>query len=119
MVKGRYKRHVVGGQPDLSGPEFYDLYTDPREASGKMLPMFPAKGMLGIMKTRHLLWKERSPDKGQNRDFPFKGSENARPETLEASKSRIPKDKVPFDPRDFIEQVPEWDNVDQGWGAAR
>jgi len=117
IVKGRYKRHLIGAKPGLSGTEFYDLYTDPREASGKMLPMFPAKGMFNIMKTRHLLWKEKYPDKGQNRDFPLKGIENARPETIEATKPRISKDKLPFDPREFIKAIPEWDNVDKGWGA--
>lgn len=117
LVKGRYKRHLVGARPGLSGPEFYDLFTDPREASGQMLPMFPAKGMFNIMKTRHLMWKEKFPDKGPNRDFPFKNVENARPETIEASKPRLPKNKVPFDPRKAIIKVPEWDNLDQGWGA--
>ena len=51
-VKGRYKRVWVGENPGLSGASFYDLFTDPRETSGKMLPMFPAKGMFNIMKTR-------------------------------------------------------------------
>lgn len=116
MVKGRYKRRWRGALPGLSGPEFYDLYNDPREVQGQLLPMFPAKGMFNIMKVRHLLWKERYPDKGQNRDFPFKGIKNARPETIKASKPRIPRDKVPFDPRAFIKNLPEWDNVDRGWG---
>ncbi|HSR30289.1 MAG TPA: sulfatase-like hydrolase/transferase [Anaerolineae bacterium] len=118
IVKGRYKRHLVGAQPGLSGPEFYDLYTDPREANGKMLPMFPAKGMFSLMKTRHLMWKENYPDKGQNRDFPLKGIENARPETIEATKPRIDPAKVPFDPRAAIKRVPEWDNLDKNWGVS-
>ncbi len=117
-VKGRYKKHWTGAKPGLSGPEFYDLYNDPREHQGKMLPMFPAKGMFNIMKTRHLLMKEKYPDKGQNRDFPFKGIENARPETIEASKSRVRKGDVPFDPREVIDNLPEWDNVDRGWGIS-
>jgi hypothetical protein len=29
-------------KPGLSGAAFFDLYTDPREESGKMLPTFPA-----------------------------------------------------------------------------
>ena len=36
----------MGEKPGLSGAAFFDLYTDPREESGKMLPTFPAKGML-------------------------------------------------------------------------
>ena len=117
LVKGRYKRHLVGGKVGLSGPEFYDLYTDPREVSGQMLPMFPAKGMFNMMKARHELWKERYPDKGQNRDFPFRNIENPRPEVEEATKPRIPADRFPFDPVDYIRNLPEWDNVDQYWGA--
>ncbi len=115
-VKGRYKKRWVGSLPGLAGAEFYDLYNDPREVQGKMLPMFATKGMFNIMRTRHLLWKEHYPDVGQNRDFPFQNIENARPETIEASKPRIPRDKVPFDPREAIMKLPEWDNVDQGWG---
>jgi arylsulfatase len=116
-VKGRFKRRWAGEKPGLSGAAFYDLYNDPREVQPKMLPGFPAKGMFNIMKVRHMLWKERYPDKGQNRDFPFKNIENARPETVAASKPRIPKDKVPFDPRKFIKNLPEWENVDRDWGA--
>jgi arylsulfatase len=115
-VKGRYKKHWTGSKPGLSGPEFYDLFNDPREHSGILLPMFPAKSMFNHMKTRHLLMKEKYPDKGQNRDFPFKNIANARPETIEASKSRVRKGDVPFDPRDVIENLPEWDNVDRSWG---
>jgi arylsulfatase len=117
LVKGRYKRHLVGGKLGLSGPEFFDLYTDPREVSGKMLPMFPAKGMFNMMKLRHQLMKQNYPDKGQNRDLPLQNIENARPETIEAGKPRVPADKVPFDPLSHIKKLPEWDNVDGRWGA--
>ena len=84
IVKGRYKRHLVGGKPGLSGPEFYDLFTDPREQFGQMLPMFPAKGMFNIMMTRHLLWKERFPD-AEVHSFPDAGHyilEDAREEVI-------------------------------------
>ena len=116
-VKGRFKRDWRNALPGLSGPEFYDLYNDPREESGKLIPMFAAKPMFSIMRTRHLMWKNNYPDQGQNRDFPLKNIENARPETIEASKPRIDPKKVPFDPREAIMQVPEWDNLDRGWGA--
>jgi arylsulfatase A-like enzyme len=114
-VKGRYKRHWAGAKPGLAGAEFYDLYTDPREVQGKMLPMFPAKSMFNMMKMRHQLWKKKYPDHGENRDFPLRNIENARPETIEASKPRLPLDKLPFDPREFIKQLPEWDNIDPDW----
>jgi hypothetical protein len=51
-VKGRYKRVWIGEHPGLTGAAFFDLYSDPREVSGKMLPMFPAKGMFNMMKAR-------------------------------------------------------------------
>ena len=116
-VKGRFKRRWEGEKPGLSGAAFYDLYNDPREVQPKMLPGFPSKGMFTIMKIRHLLWKERFPDKGQNRDFPFRNVTDARPEVEAASQPRVDPDKVPFDPREFIKNLPEWDNVDKYWGA--
>jgi arylsulfatase len=116
-VKGRFKRRWEGEKPGLSGAAFYDLYNDPREVQPKMLPGFPSKGMFTIMKIRHLMMKEAFPDQGQVRDFPFKNIENARPETIEASKPRIaPDTKIPFDPREAIMQVPEWENLDPTWG---
>jgi len=118
-VKGRYKKHWVGAKPGLSGPEFYDLYNDPREVSGQLLPMFPAKGMFNIMKTRHLAWKKKYPDKGQNRDLPFQNIENARAATVAASKPRIKPDQLPFDPKDALLAVPEWENIDERWGIGR
>jgi hypothetical protein len=42
------KRVWVGEKPGLSGAAFFDLYTDPREESGKTLPTFPAKGMFNV-----------------------------------------------------------------------
>ncbi len=116
-VKGRYKRDWRNAIPGLSGAEFYDLYNDPREVYPFMLQLFPAKTMFSIMKTRHLMMKEAFPDKGQARDFPFKNVVNAQPETIKASKPRLDPKKLPFDPRDAIMQLPEWDNLDQGWGV--
>ncbi|MCP4623169.1 MAG: sulfatase-like hydrolase/transferase [bacterium] len=116
-VKGRYKRDWRNAVPGLSGAEFYDLYNDPREVYPFMLQLFPAKTMFSIMKTRHLMMKAAYPDKGQNRDFPFKNVVNARPETIAASKPRLDPKKLPFDPREAIMQVPEWDNLDRNWGA--
>lgn len=116
-VKGRYKRDWRNAVPGLSGAEFYDLYNDPREVYPFMLQLFPAKTMFSIMKTRHLMMKSAFPDKGHNRDFPFKNVVNARPETVAASKPRLDPEKLPFDPREAIMQVPEWDNLDINWGA--
>jgi len=111
-VKGRYKRVWVGEHPGLSGAAFFDLYADPRETSPKMLPMFPAKGMFTIMKTRHQLWMLKYPNRGEARAFPLTGIENARPETTAAGKPRVDVSTLPFDPFQFIEKLPEWDNAD-------
>jgi len=111
-VKGRYKRVWVGEKPGLSGAAFFDLYTDPREESGKMLPMFPAKGMFNIMKTRHQLWMLKYPNTGEARAFPLTGIENARPETKAAGQPRMDISKLPFDPYQFIKMLPEWNNIE-------
>jgi hypothetical protein len=36
----------------VCGAAFFDLYTDPREEGGKMLPTFPAKGMFNVRTVR-------------------------------------------------------------------
>jgi arylsulfatase len=109
-VKGRYKRVWVGEKPGLSGAAFFDLYTDPREENGKMLPMFPTKSVFTIMKVRHQLWMEKYPNKSEARDFPLTGIENARPETKAAGRPRVDVTKLPFDPRQFIKSLPGWEN---------
>ena len=107
-MKGRYKRHWVGEKPGLSGAAFFDLYTDPREENGKLVPMFSAKGMFSLMSTRHELWMQKYPNMPEARDFPFTGIENARPATRAASQPRVDPSKLPFDLREAIKQVPGW-----------
>jgi arylsulfatase len=111
-VKGRYKRVWVGDRPGLSGAAFYDLYTDPREESAKLVPMLPAKGMFDIMKARHQLWMEKYPNTPEARAFPLTGIENARPPTIAASQPRMDVSKLPFDPYAFIKLVPGWSGVE-------
>ena len=118
LVKGRYKRHLIGAQPGLSGPEFFDLYNDPREVGGKMLPMFPAKGMFNQMKLRHQVWARKYPNVGQNRDLPLQNIENARPEVLSAGQFRVPPESLPFDPYELLKIQPEWENIDRRWGSS-
>jgi hypothetical protein len=42
----------VGEKPCLSGAAFFDLYTDTRKESGKMLQTFPAKGVFNVRTVR-------------------------------------------------------------------
>jgi arylsulfatase len=111
-VKGRYKRVWVGEKPGLSGAAFFDLYTDPREVSGKLVPMLPAKGMFNIMKVRHQLWMAKYPNTTEDRAFPLTGIENARPETKAAGQPRVDPAKLPFDPREFIKKLPGWEGAE-------
>jgi len=112
QVKGRYKRVWVGEKPGLSGAAFYDLYTDPREASPKMIPMFPAKGMFNIMRARHELWMAKYPNTPEARGFPLTGIENARPETEAAGRPRVDPAELPFDPREIIKQLKGWEGTE-------
>ena len=115
-VKGRFKRHWVGDLPGLSGASFYDLYNDPREVQPKMLPMFTTKGMFNAMRARHDIWMEKYPNIEEARGFPFTGIENARAETIQASKPRFDKDDLPFDVEEVMKRTREWENFEANWG---
>ena len=111
-VKGRYKRVWVGEKPGLSGAAFYDLYTDPREMNGKMLPMFPAKGMFNTMKAREELWMTKYPNTPEARDYPLQGLENARPETKALGQPRMNGKDLPFNPLDLIKKLKGWEGAE-------
>jgi len=114
-VKGRFKRHWVGELPGLSGANFYDLYNDPREMSGMMLPMFPTKGMFSTMKARHQLWIEKYPNAKEAEGFPFTGIANARPETIKASQPRFKKSEVPFDVEAVMKRSSKYQEFEANW----
>ena len=111
-VKGRYKRVWVGELPGLSGTSFFDLYTDPREVRGQMLPMFPAKGMFNLMKARHEVFMAKYPNTPEARDYPLQGIENARPETKALGGIRADGTKLPFDPLTVIKQLKGWEGAE-------
>ena len=115
-VKGRFKRHWVGDLPGLSGASFYDLYNDTREIQPKMLQMFPTKGMFNAMRARHEIWIEKYPHSEEARGLPFTGIENARPETIEASKPRFGKKEVPFDVEKVMRRSEDYGNFEADWG---
>ena len=110
--KGRYKRVWVGEKPALSGAAFYDLYTGPREVNGKFVPMFPAKSMFNLMKTREELWMAKYPNVPEARDWPLQGIENARPETKAAGQPRVDVTNLPFDPKEFIKALKGWEGAE-------
>jgi arylsulfatase A-like enzyme len=115
-VKGRFKRHWVGEKPGLSGASFYDLYNDPREVQGMMLPMFPTKGMFNTMKARHDIWIEKYPNIDEAKGLPFTGIANARPETIKASKPRFGKGDVPFDVEEVMKRSSDYEDFEADWG---
>ena len=114
-VKGRFKRHWVGELPGLSGANFYDLYNDPREMSGMMVPMFATKGMFSTMKARHELWMEKYPNVEEAQGLPFTGIANARPETIKASKPRFKKGDVPFDVEEVMKRSSKYQEFEANW----
>ena len=115
-VKGRFKRHWVGELPGLSGAAFYDLYNDTREVQGKMLEMFPTKGMFSTMKARHEIWIEKYPNVDEAKGLPFTGVANARPETIAASKPRFSNEQVPFDVEAVMKRSREYERFEADWG---
>ncbi|RKZ45613.1 MAG: sulfatase, partial [Gammaproteobacteria bacterium] len=116
-VKGRFKRHWVGELPGLSGASFYDLYNDPREVMGKMLPGFTTKTMFDVMKARHELWIRKYPNTKHPRGMPLQGLENPRPAVEKASEFRIDPKDLPFDPMEFLEYELPYDRTMEHWGA--
>lgn len=83
-VKGRYKRHWVGGG-EVAGsgmPEaYYDLYTDTREDNPMLVPLIHTQGQFNRMRARHELMKKKYPDKPKAHGIAYTGISNARPET--------------------------------------
>ena len=109
-VKGRYKRHWIHEGADTgTAAAFYDLITDPRESSPKLVPLIWQSGQWDRMLKRHLIWMEKYPNRPKARGIPFTGIDNARPETL-AIGERLQelRGQVPFDPLEFVDfELPE------------
>jgi arylsulfatase len=106
-VKGRYKRHWLGGgEAAASGmPEaYYDLYTDTREENPMLVPLIHTQGQFNRMRARHELMKHKFPDKAKAHGVPYTGLSNARPETRAiADQMRRNVENMPFDFREYIE----------------
>ncbi|CAM4132945.1 sulfatase-like hydrolase/transferase [Vibrio agarivorans] len=119
IVKGRYKHHVAGAAKGLSGAEYYDLYADPRERVGMMLPMFPAKGMFTSMKTRHNMMIDAFPNIEQERQMPFTSVENPRAEVEQAGKLRVDEETFPIDIREHVKNLKGYENIQEEWKRAQ
>ena len=80
-VKGRYKRHWIGGEGEASGlpTAYYDLYTDTREDNPMLVPLIHTQGQFNRMRARHELMKKKYPDKKKSHGIPYTGLSNARP----------------------------------------
>jgi arylsulfatase A-like enzyme len=106
-VKGRYKRHWLGGgEVAASGmPEaYYDLYVDTRENNPMLIPMIHTQGQFNRMRARHELMKKKYPDKKKAYGIPYTGLTNARPET-KAIADQIKRniENMPFDVKEYLE----------------
>ena len=115
-VKGRYKRHWITEEAETgTAAAFFDLITDPRESMPILIPLIWTSGQFDRMLIRHLLWKEKYPDKEKARAVAFTGIENARPETLAIGDTLEQlRKELPFDPLEFMQfNMPEQLRVTQ------
>ena len=104
-VLRRYKRHWITEEMETgTAAAFYDLITDTRELFPKLIPLIWTSGQFDRMLARHVIWKEKYPDKEKTRGVPYTGIENARPETqaIGDTLEQLRKE-LPFDPLEFIQ----------------
>lgn len=103
-VKGRYKRHWITAEAETgTASAFYDLITDPRESMPKLASLIWTSGQFDRMVARHMIWKQKYPDKEKARGIPYTGIDNASPETkaIGGTLEQLRKE-LPFDPLDFL-----------------
>jgi arylsulfatase len=110
-VKGNYKRHWISPDPvgEASGipAAFYFLPADPREATPMLTNLIHLKAPFNRMKLRHELWKKRYPDAQEVHGIPWTGIENATPEVKALARPYVDREKLPFDPLEYIEHLDE------------
>ncbi len=104
-VKGRFKRDWANAKEGLSGAEFYDLYTDPREVSGEMIEQFHVKSMFNQQRRRHEYWMKKYPNRPDATFGPaLTGIANVRPETKLIYTPPLDKKDLPFDPAEVYKE---------------
>ena len=111
-TKGRYKRVWVGDHPGLPGAAFYDLYNDPREQFPALVPYLHTSSGFTRMRKRHLLWKQKYPDRGVTHGVALTDIANARDATKALANPPVDLDKLPFDPLEYIDFDLPWDGFD-------
>ncbi len=98
-VKGRFKRDWKNATAGLSLNEFYDLYTDPREANGEMIEQFHLKSMFNRQRARHEMWMQEYPNRPDATPGPaLTGIANERPETRKLYTAPADLEGLPFTP---------------------
>jgi len=108
-VKGRFKRDWKNATQGLSLNEFYDLYTDPREAHGEMIEQFHVKSMFNRQRQRHEFWMQKYPNRPDATPGPaLTGIDNVRPETEKIYTAPVDPKKLPFDPMEIREHDLPW-----------
>jgi arylsulfatase len=113
-VKGRFKRDWANAIKGLSGAEFYDLYTDPREQHGEMIEQFHVKSMFNRQRQRHQLWMQKYPNRPDATRGPaLTGIDNARPETIRLNKIPANEKKLPFNLREVVDFELPWTQSDK------
>lgn len=83
VVKNKYKMHLPPPGANPIGAAIFDLYRDSREER----PLDAIKygpwggGQFAAMVKRHMVWKQKYPDRKPTYGMPYEGIENLRPET--------------------------------------
>lgn len=112
-VKGRFKRDWAHVKDGLSGAEFYDLYADPREMHGQLVPLLHTKSMFNRQRQRHELWIQKYPNSPHDTfGLPLTGIANARPETDALSNPPVDFAKLPFSIEEVIGVPLPWSASD-------
>ena len=102
-IKGRFKRDWANALAGLSGAEFYDLYTDPREDNPEMIEQFHVKSMFNRQRQRHEVWMKKYPNRPDATFGPaLTGIENVRPETVKLYTYPVDPKDLPFDPKEVL-----------------
>lgn len=110
-VKGNYKRHWISSDPvgEASGipAGFFFLPGDPREYTPMLVNLIHLKSPFNRMRLRHELWIKKYPNSTEKHGIPWTGIDNATPEVEALAKPYVDRDKLPFDPLEYVEHLDE------------